>query len=161
MNDHLRFYKLKSDLPAGFFGQVNAATAVSFEGVAPGRARLEFFFLLTRGTPRLWRDVLEVPLREAENGDDAWDINRVHEEGHRLLEANLDGLQARRAKESGRPDLAEPLPPLERTENRPLLALAHSGEWTNELRELAAQAQAPGLKRYCEAALQEALRRAS
>ncbi len=161
MNDQLRFYKLKSDLPVGFFGHVHAATAVSFEGVASGRARLEFFFILTRGTHRLWRNVLEVPLREAENGDDAWDINRAHEEGLRLLEANLDALQARRAEEVGRPDLAEPLPPLERTENRPLIALAHSGEWTNELRELAALAHEPFLKRYCEVALQEALQRAS
>jgi len=153
MNDELRFYTLDTDLRAGFFGIVYAATAISFDRVTRGSARLEYFFLVTRGAPRLWLQSGEVPFGKLGGTDEEWDAQRVHDEGRRQLLLKLYELQRERASELKKPELAELRLELKTLEAPPLVGAALRGEWTDEIRALAAHARTPVLKRYCEAAM--------
>lgn len=152
MTDDLRFYILESNLPAGFLGTACAATALSFEGTTPGKVRLEYFYLLTRGEQRLILQSEEFPFDKMPDDSRQWDAARVHEEGQRMLERALEVLRDAHAIEVSKPELADVRVKLMPTEARPLMGAAMRGEWTDEIRTLAATVKTPALKRYCEAA---------
>jgi hypothetical protein len=149
MTNDPRFYNLESDLPAGAFGSVCAATAVTTEGTPAGTALLEYLYVLTRGEPRLFLTSEEMPLTGPLSEATAAEL---HEEGRTRLKRALEDRLEARASELAKPDMALTPLDLKHTEARPLMGAAMRGEWTDEIRTLAATVKTPALKRYCEAA---------